>query len=317
MNQTSIAMIGESAELHNTLNAANIIAATPASVLILGESGTGKELIAQLLHQQSDRRHNPMISINCGALSETLVESELFGHKKGAFTGADHSRSGKLKSAHKSTLFLDEIGELPLSIQAKLLRFLESGECQTVGDETVTKLDVRIIAATNKDLHQCVAEGTFRADLYFRLNVIPLTLPPLRNRSTDIPLLIKHYSDFFADKYQLPNISFSKSAFKILSHYSWPGNVRELKNFTERMAILNSGKMIEAENLPSEFFSQSVQNANSTFTLPDNGIDLESLEINFINQALTKTAGNRSRAARLLGLSRDTLLYRLKKYSLC
>lgn len=310
-------MIGESAELHNVLNATNIIAATPATVLILGESGTGKELIAHSIHQQSVRSSQPMVSINCSALSDTLVESELFGHKKGSFTGADSDRPGKLKTAHNGTLFLDEIGELPLSIQAKFLRFLESGECQTVGEETSKKLDVRIIAATNRDLRQCVSNGTFREDLYYRLNVIPLTLPPLRDRGNDISLLLKHYAQHFAITYQLDKISFSSSAIKILSQYQWPGNIREIKNFTERMAILNHGKTIQIENIPGEYLPVDSNITDAIpFKLPIAGLNLEDMEISFINQALNKTAGNRSRAARLLGLTRDTLLYRIKKYSL-
>jgi len=316
MKHTNNSMIGESAELHNVLNATNIIAATPATVLILGESGTGKELIAKTIHQQSPRKNKPLISINCGAISETLVESELFGHKKGAFTGADTARQGKIKSAHQGTLFLDEIGELPLSIQARLLRFLESGECQTVGEETSERVDVRVIAATNRDLLECVKQGTFREDLYFRLNVIPLNLPPLRERQKDISLLLNHYAGVFANEYDLKPVSFAASTLKVLNQYRWPGNVREIKNFTERMAILNHGKVIQPDNIPTEYKSVTESKPDTTFTLPDSGLNLEHMEISFINQALNKTAGNRSRAARLLGLTRDTLLYRIKKYSL-
>ena len=320
-SNANLSMIGQSAELHNVLNTSNIIASMPTTVLILGESGTGKELIAKSIHQQSSRRDKPMISINCSALSETLVESELFGHKKGAFTGADTNRLGKLKAAHQGTLFLDEIGEIPRSVQAKLLRFIESGECQTVGEEITETIDVRIIAATNKDLKKCVEEGTFREDLYFRLNVIPVNLPPLRERSNDITLLLAHFSEQFSKEYSLDKISFSKPALSILNQYRWPGNVREIKNFTERMAILNHGKEIQPGNIPSEYHLTpnpltSNNNQTNPFQLPDVGLNLEEIEISFINQALTKTAGNRSRAARLLGLTRDTLLYRIKKYAL-
>ena len=316
MTQTKITMIGQSAELHNVLNTTNIIAATTATVLILGESGTGKELIAQTIHAQSRRAKHPMVSINCAALSESLVESELFGHKKGAFTGADSCRLGKLKSAHQGTLFLDEIGEIPQSIQAKLLRFIETGECQTVCEESSEKIDVRIIAATNKDLRKCVEQGTFREDLYFRLNVIPLTLPPLRERSNDIALLLSHYAELYANEYQLNKISFSRPALTLLNQYSWPGNIRDIKNVIERLANFNHGKEIQVENIPQEFRNSAHQPKPNSFTLPESGLNLEDMEISFINQALNKTAGNRSRAARLLGLTRDTLLYRIKKYSL-
>jgi len=314
MTHTTSNMIGESAELQNVLNSCNIIAATSATILILGESGTGKELIAESIHRNSNRNQRPLINVNCGALSETLVESELFGHKKGAFTGADTSRQGKLKTAHGGTLFLDEIGELPLSIQAKLLRFLESGECQTVGEETPEKLDVRVIAATNRDLAKCVEEGTFRQDLYFRLNVIPVNLPALRERSGDVKLLLAHFASKFANEYNLEKITYTKDALSCLVKYAWPGNIRELRNFTERMAVLLPGEAITSQNLPGEFLKPQTQ-VTTNITLPDSGINLSDIEVSLINQALSKTAGNKTRAARLLGLTRDTLLYRLKKYA--
>lgn len=310
-------LIGESAEFHNVLNAANIIASTDATALVLGESGTGKELVAQNLHFKSPRADKPFITINCAALPETLIESELFGHKKGAFTGADSHREGRIKAAHNGTLFLDEIGELPLSIQAKFLRFLESGECQCLGEEKPYKVNVRVIAATNRDLQKEVDAGRFRADLYYRLNIIPINLPPLRERGNDVKLLLNYYAKKSASAHKLEPISFSKECLSELKKYRWPGNIRELRNLVERMTIFNAGQQIEVSHLPQEITQGTSATATDNgFDLPDTGINLEKVEINLIQQALNKTRGNRSRAAKLLGLTRDTLLYRMKKYTI-
>jgi transcriptional regulator with GAF, ATPase, and Fis domain len=256
--------------------------------------------------------------VNCAALPVQLAESELFGHRKGAFTGASSDGIGKLQAANGGTLFLDEIGELSLAVQAKLLRFLETGECQPIGQALNQKVDVRIIAATNRDLSLAVKEGSFRSDLYYRLYVVPLELPPLRDRPGDIPLLMKGLTDGLAKQYGMQPPRYSKATVKLLNSYSWPGNVRELKNFCERMLILFSGRLIEPTNLPTEFQQQYSAKTPVTdgFELPDQGIRMQELEVSLIEQALSKTAGNRSRAARLLGLSRDTLLYRMKKYAI-
>jgi DNA-binding NtrC family response regulator len=312
-------MLGQAPEFQSILRAMRIVSATEATVLVTGESGTGKELLARALYENSRRRDKPFVTVNCAALPVQLAESELFGHRRGAFTGASADGVGKMQAANGGTLFLDEIGELPLPVQAKLLRFLETGECQSVGQPLSQRVDVRIIAATNRDLSLAVKEGTFRSDLFYRLYVVPLELPPLRERSGDIPLLMKGLTEGLANQYGLQPPRYSKASMKVLNHYSWPGNVRELKNFCERMLILFSGRFIEPTNLPAEF--QQLQRAplatvSNGFELPDQGICMEELEVSLIEQALNKTAGNRSRAARLLGLSRDTLLYRMKKYAI-
>jgi len=313
-------LLGTSAEFANTLRAAEIVARTDATALLLGESGTGKELLAQAIHAHSLRANKPFIIINCAALPEQLVESELFGHRKGAFTGATQHQQGKVQAAQAGTLFLDEIGELPLSIQAKFLRFLEFGECQPVGQPQVEKVDTRVIAATHRDLYALSQTGEFRQDLYYRLNIVPLELPPLRKRSEDIVLLINVTTRQLADKHQLAAPIYSKATLKLLKQFSWQGNIRELRNFCERMLILLSGQTIEPSNLPAEFHTKtpfsSIKASLEQFELPEAGIDLEHLEQQMIQQALSKTYGNRSQAARLLGLTRDTLLYRMKKYAI-
>ena len=307
---------GNSPEFNSIIRSARIIAATDVTVLVLGESGTGKELLAHALHRSSPRREEPFVAINCAALPEQLVESELFGHRKGAFTGAIENQPGRISAAEGGTLFLDEIGELPLSIQAKLLRFLESGECQAIGENAPRKVNVRIIAATNRDLHSQVRQGLFREDLYYRLNVVPLELPPLRQRRGDVALLLGRLTAQLATQYGLEAPRYSSRALTRLEAYTWPGNIRELRNFCERMVVLLSGRTIEIENLPQDITRVQAAPGSETFTLPDSGIRLDELEQEMIRQALDRTHGNRSRAARLLGLSRDTLLYRIKKYEL-
>ena len=313
-------LIGESPQIQAVVRAARIVAATNATVLIQGESGTGKELLAQAIHRHSRRADNTFNIINCAALPEHLVESELFGHRKGAFTSASHDHPGRLREADGGTVFLDEIGELPVSVQAKLLRFLESGECHAVGASKPYRVNVRLIAATNRDLYAMSRNGEFRQDLFYRLNVVPLQLPSLRERDGDVARLVDYFTRHLATEHQLSAPNFSKDTLRLLAAYQWPGNVRELRNFCERMVILLSGKSIAPDNLPAEFrHSTSVQQhgtAIGSFTLPDEGINLEHMEINIIRQALAKSRGNRSHAARLLGMSRDTLLYRMKKYAL-
>jgi transcriptional regulator with GAF, ATPase, and Fis domain len=295
-----------------------IVSATDATVLVSGESGTGKELLAQALHQNSHRRDKPFVSVNCAALPTQLAESELFGHRKGAFTGASSDSIGKVQAANGGTLFLDEIGELPLAVQAKLLRFLETGECQTVGRPRNQHVDVRVLAATNRDLNQLIDDGGFRRDLYYRLHVVPLELPPLRQRPGDVNLLLTGLTAELAANYKLRPPIYSKAVLKLLNSYHWPGNVRELKNFSERMLILFSGRKVEPENLPQDFRATPSQQAqsNGRFQLPEQGLNMDELEASLIEQALVKTFGNRSKAARMLGLSRDTLLYRMKKYAI-
>lgn len=310
-------VIGNSPELRSVLSAASLVAATDVSVLILGESGTGKELLAHSVHRTSRRKHRPFISINCAALPEGLIESELFGHRKGAFSGADNCHEGRIRAAEGGTVFLDEVGELPLAAQAKLLRFLESRECQAVGETTPRKVDVRVIAATNRDLAVLVKEGRFREDLYYRLNIVPLELPPLRARTGDIVQLLSHFLGVLARQHGSSAPRLTRAAMDALKAYSWPGNVRELRNFCERMVVLMGGREIGVDNLPLELRRP----ASPPFTfpsigLPEPGVNLYEVERDLIAQALDKCGGNRSRAARLLGLSRDTLLYRMKKYAI-
>jgi len=310
-------IVGNSPELNGVLFAAKITASSDVTVLIQGENGSGKELLARTIHQQSERRDCPIIEVNCAAIPENLAESLLFGHVKGAFTGAVSDQKGYVRSAQGGILFLDEIGELPLAIQAKLLRFLESGECLAVGSSVAEKIDVRVIVATNRDLRQQVEEGKFREDLYYRINIIPLELPPLRKRTGDVALLLNHFLSQLAEKHSMPAPAIDRAALKILRSYSWPGNVRELRNFCERMLILNAGQEIKVENLPREFFNTSKPVAKGlSIEIPDSGISIEAVEIHLIRQAIEKAAGNRSKAARLLGLTRDTLLYRIKKYAI-
>jgi DNA-binding NtrC family response regulator len=308
-------LIGESPEFQALLRSAAVVAATDVTVLIQGESGTGKELLARALHAASRRAAGPLTTINCAALPEALAESELFGHKKGAFTGAVADHPGRIRAAAGGTLFLDEVGELTPMIQAKLLRFLETGECQPVGGTACTHVDTRLLAATHRDLYTLVQEGRFREDLYYRLNVVPLTLPPLRERTDDILLLLRVLTARLARQHGLSPPHYSLAALRQLKRHAWPGNVRELHNFCERMLILRSGQDIEPDNLPVEFRRQA-RSAKISFELPDNGICLEELEQTMLRQALERAQGNRSQAARLLGLTRDTFLYRLKKHAI-
>lgn len=311
-------MLGQAPEFLSVLRAMKIVSATDATVLVTGESGTGKELLAKALHRYSRRDEKAFVTVNCAALPEHLAESELFGHRKGAYTGAVQDEQGRVQAANGGTLFLDEVGELPLAVQAKLLRFLETGECQQLGQPVTKKVDVRVIAATNRDLGRAVEEGTFRRDLYYRLYVVPLELPPLRTRRSDIELMLAGLTHDLACEYDLTPPRYSKNALKLINRYQWPGNVRELKNLCERMLILFSGRQVEAENLPLEIRQAQVQTRTVVggFMLPEMGLSLDDLEADLIKQALNKALGNRSKAARLLGLSRDTLLYRIKKYAI-
>lgn len=310
------AIIGQSPALDSLIRSAKIVANTDVTVLIKGETGTGKEVLATAIQKASVRANKPFITLNCAALPESLIESELFGHKKGSFTGATSDKQGLFQAADGGTLFLDEINSLPLSIQAKLLRFLESGECLAVGEIKPYKVDVRVISATNTDLNKQIEQGEFRSDLYFRLNVVPLELPALAQRTEDIESLIKHFLAMFEEMHTLTAPKFSKHTLKVLKAYPWPGNIRELRNLCERLSILLAGKTIEPENLPFEFTSKNIASPATTsdFTLPESGLRLDTLEADLIHQALVRTNGNRSKSAKLLGISRDTLLYRMQKH---
>jgi two-component system response regulator AtoC len=289
-----------------------------STVLITGESGTGKELVARALHYNSDRSKNPFIAVNCGAIPENLLESELFGHAKGAFTDAIRTKKGLFEEADAGTLFLDEIGELPGQLQVKLLRVLQDGEIRRIGESKPIQIDVRIVAATVKDLQKEVNEGRFREDLFYRLNVLPLHIPPLRERKEDIPLLIHHFIGKYNRAMNKNVTSVDRKAMETLMSYKWYGNVRELENTIERAIVLSEKNDIESENLPVE-----IQTAREEFrpeTLADEEYSIKkaskSLEINLIKKALKKTKGNHTHAARLLEISHRALLYKIKEYEI-
>jgi two-component system NtrC family response regulator len=294
------------------LDTARRAANSEATILIAGESGTGKEVLARLVHQNSPRVQGPMVAVNCAAIPENLLESELFGHVKGAFTGAVSSRKGCFQSAAGGTLFLDEIGELRLDLQAKLLRAIQERVVAPVGADQPEAVDVRLIAASNRDLYAAIGQGTFREDLYYRLGVILLHLPPLRERREDIGPLVAH----FLLKLGAPaGVRFSAGALAKLKTYSWPGNIRELQNIVERAVILRKGLLIEADELQFVGPAQRAT-ANGLPDIPDEGLSLEAVEQGLIKKALLKANGNRSEAARLLKIPRHVLIYRLEKFKI-
>jgi two-component system NtrC family response regulator len=302
-------IIGSSVKLKSVMELIEKVAQTDAPVLFLGESGTGKELFAKQLHFISNRSSKPFVTVNCAAIPENLFESELFGHKKGAFTGADKDKTGKIKSANKGTLFLDEIGELPFETQAKLLRFLQEGEIQPVGGNFAEKVDVRIVAATNKDLKTLVEQGKFREDLYYRLNIFPINIPSLRERSEDIHEL----AAYFLQKYGYKHIKLDDKTLDKLKNYDWPGNIRELENTIYRMAILSKG-----DKLNTDFFMGSPGNVKSCLMLelPEDTFDIVDFEKSIILKALEKFNWNKKKTAEYLCIPRHVLLYRMEKYKL-
>ncbi len=301
-------IIAKSAKMQQVTEVIKIVAKSNATVLITGDSGTGKELVARAIHSQSYRKDKPFIAVSCAALPETLLESELFGHEKGAFTGAHAQRKGKFETANKGTLFLDEIGEMSANIQVHLLRVLEEKEFSRVGGNEVVKVDVRIISATNRDVKQAVAEGGFREDLYYRLNVVTIELPSLRERKEDIPLLAQHFLKKFAVENQKEITDFSPEATDFLLKYEWPGNVRELENAVERAVILANNSYIDVADLPRE----SLTLAHSAPV----GESLEEIEENHILNILKETGGNYTKAAKILGISRVTLYNKIRTYKL-
>ncbi len=285
-----------------------------ANILIRGESGTGKDLVARAIHARGPRRAQPFLDVNCTALPEHLVESELFGHEAGAFTGAQSAKRGLLEVAHKGTLFLDEIGDMPRAAQAKLLHFLETQTFRRVGAVRDIEVDVHVIAATNRDLKEAVSIGEFREDLFYRLDVVPILLPPLRERREDIEPLTVHFLSTLSQDMRQPAKRITSRAMEAIVSYDWPGNARHLRNVLERMLLFEDDEVIDVHHLPLEIRGVSDPGGGHHFVLPNAGIDLEDLEKDLIVQALRQTEGNKSRAARLLGLSRDTLRYRLEKY---
>ncbi|MBY0370304.1 sigma-54 dependent transcriptional regulator [bacterium] len=295
---------------------------TDSTILITGESGTGKEVVARSLHDVSQRRRHPLVAVNCGAIPASLLESELFGHMKGAFTGAVQNRLGRFALAGNGTLFLDEISDLPIDLQAKLLRAIQMREFDPIGSAQSSTLDARIIAASNQDLEVAVAERRFRQDLYYRLNVIPVFLPPLRQRKTDIPLLVASFLRRFSEVLQRPIRGISEDAMKTLIQYHWPGNVRELENLIERVIVLKRDQgVIELKDFPPAYFKNvRLDRFVASVSLPEEGLDfneaVNEFENELILQALQKTEGNKNKAATLLGLNRTTLVEKLKRKGL-
>ncbi|MEN8199678.1 MAG: sigma-54 dependent transcriptional regulator [Thermodesulfobacteriota bacterium] len=308
----SSAILGQSPPMEELLEMISYVAPTEATVLITGESGTGKELVAAELHRNSSRGRGPFVKVNCAALVETLLESELFGHEKGAFTGADRQREGKFVQAAGGTLFLDEIGETSQAMQVKLLRVLQEQELQRVGGEETIRTDARIIAATNRDLEEEVRSGNFREDLYYRLNVVTVAVPPLRDRKGDVPLLVDHFVTKFSEKNRREVSGVTAECMDLLASYSWPGNVRELENAIERGIILMRGEYLTEKSLPLPIQKQKQV---ATEEAGDEPQSLQAQEKKLILKTLEETEGNKSEAARRLGITRKTLQNKLQKYN--
>lgn len=304
-------IIGQSPAMRRLLDMAANIAPSEVTVLITGESGTGKELLARLIHADSKRRTGPYVAVNCAALTENLLESELFGHEKGAFTGAEKQREGRFLAAGGGTLFLDEVGEIPLPMQAKLLRAVQEREIQRVGGDRTLTVNVRIIAATNKNLMEEVNAGRFRQDLYYRLNVVTLTLPPLRERAEDIPLLAAHFLKRYARKNEKTVKGFTPGAMDRMLKSVWPGNVRELENAVERAVVLLMGEYISERELPPGLMGGEREEAAGSFDF--NGMTLEEIERIIVTQAVEHVGGNKSEAARRLGITRKTLASKMQR----
>lgn len=317
-------IIGRSASMQAVFQLIQTIAPTTSTVLVTGESGTGKELVARAIHFNSTRKDRPFVALNCGALPETLLESELFGHVRGAFTGADSNKKGLIEVAEKGTIFLDEIGDMSPMMQVKLLRVLQERKFRRLGGTEEINADIRIIAATNRDLTELVAEGRFRDDLFYRINVIPVRLPPLRERTEDIPLLSEHFLAKYAAQMGRPLSGMSPEAMGRLQAYTWPGNIRELENAIERAVALESGPVVEAGSLPEHVLSgalpATVGPVGSDTPLPASGFDLEKhvaeIEREYIAEALRRAGGVKGRAAELLGMSFRSFRYYMKKYHL-
>ncbi|MCP4349012.1 MAG: sigma-54-dependent Fis family transcriptional regulator [Desulfobacterales bacterium] len=305
-------IIGQSDAMVKLFETVELVAPSEASVIITGESGTGKELIAGAIHYNSPRKNGPFVKINCAAVAETLLESELFGHEKGAFTGAERRKEGRFVQAHGGSLFLDEVSEMPLSMQAKLLRVLQEREVTRVGGEKVIKVDVRVITATNKNLSDMIKNGLFREDLYYRLNVVSLDIPPLRERRQDIPLLAQHFLEIFKNKNQKNIKGYTPKAMDYFIRYEWPGNVRELMNVVERGVILSRSEYLDEQDIP--FIPEPPVRTDDVLSGLNGDITLEQIEEKAILKTLESAQGNKSETARRLGITRRTLHKKLKKY---
>lgn len=307
-------IIGKSPAMQRMFEKLTMVAPTDATVLITGESGTGKELIANALHQHSQRRDLPFVKLNCAALQENLLESELFGHEAGAFTGASGRRKGRFELANKGTLFLDEIGDMSLQTQAKILRVIQEGEFERLGGSETISVDVRLLAATHKNLEEMIEASTFRQDLYFRLSVVPVDIPPLRERATDIPELSNYFLSRFAEKNRKDIKDFHPEALNLLMQYEWPGNIRELENTIERAVILCPGEQVTPHDLPTHLLSEEVRELQESNS--QDGFTLRDMEREVIRSTLEKTGNNKSQAAKQLGVARQTLLNKIKEYGL-
>ncbi len=309
-------IIGSSPALQRIFEQLKLVAPTTANVLIHGESGTGKELVAKAIHHNSPRRNYHFVPINCAAISESLIESELFGHEKGSFTGAVTTRKGRFEYAHKGTLFLDEISSMPLAAQAKLLRAIEEREIVRVGSNEPIKVDVRIIAATNRDLQELVDAGEFRADLYFRLKVVTIDLPPLRERKEDIPLLVEHFVQEFSKTHGKPIREVTPAVIEALMKQDWPGNVRELRNWVENMVVLSRDDVLDVDDLPDHAPALPSPTSSMLPAIPGPGITLEEAEKALIKATLEAVGGNREEAAKRLGIGERTLYRKIDRYGL-
>ena len=309
-------MIAGSRAMRAVTETAARVAQSDTTVLLEGESGTGKELLAKALHFHSSRARGPFVTINCGAIPEQLLESELFGHRRGSFTGAVGDKRGKFEAADRGTIFLDEIGELPTLLQVKILRVLQEREIDKVGETRPIKVDVRVIAATNRDLEKMIADGSFRDDLYYRLAVVSIRVPPLRERSDDIPLLVDHFLSKHSERLGRKRPTVEKAVYSTFNLYSWPGNIRELENVIERALVLDKDGVLGLDDLPERLRAREHRVANLHIELPDEGISLEDLERELLLAALHKHNWNQTRAAAFLNITRSTLLYRMQKFGL-
>jgi len=315
-------IVGRSPAIETVINQVKLVAPSRATVLVEGETGTGKELIAQAIHQNSERSRGPFVAVHCAALATNLLESELFGHEKGAFTGAVEKRVGRFEGADGGTLFLDEIGEIDASVQVKLLRFLETRSIERLGSMKPIQLDIRLVVATNRDLEDMVRKGTFREDLFYRLNVVRIHMPPLRDRRDDIPLLLDHYVKQFSEENAVPPVTFETDVTQILRAYNWPGNIRELRNFAENMVVMRRGARVSRFDLDQRFVASvpalpaapAGGSSAAGPALPASPLSVEENEKRLIHNALVEAKGNRTKAATLLGMSRRTLHRKLAEW---
>jgi DNA-binding NtrC family response regulator len=309
-------IVGTAQTMRRLIEQAIQLAHVDTTVLISGESGTGKEVLAKAIHFNSARKGKPFVVINCGAIPESLLESELFGYRKGAFTGAVSSKTGKFETADGGTVFLDEIGELPLSLQVKVLRVVQENEIDVVGESKSRKVDVRILAASNRDLKQMAGEGHFRQDLYYRLNVAPLHVPALRDRREDIPLLVRYFMERICARYGRPQPAIGKEVLEKLTWYGWPGNVRELENTIERLVVFCRDELIALKDLPEEILDPQLTVGSAVLHIPPEGVSMAQVEKELVLTALERNQWNQTRAASFLRISRNVLIYRMQRYQL-